>query len=60
MRITTNKLAEHWLVSPLLLAGLAYFLWRDAGLSLAVPNHLAGRLSPDGIILYLLKSSNTG
>ena len=32
IRITTNKLAEHWIVSPLLLAGLAYFLWRDAAL----------------------------
>src|SRR6266702_3393529 len=31
IRITTNKLAEHWIISPLLLAGLAYFLWRDAG-----------------------------
>ena len=31
VRITTNKLAEHWIVSPLLLAGLAYFLWRAAG-----------------------------
>ena len=45
VRITTNKLAEHWLVSPLLLAGLAYFLWRDAGSSLTATNHLAGRLS---------------
>ena len=45
VRITTNKLAEHWVVSPLLLAGLAYFLWRDAGFSLATPGHLAGRLS---------------
>ncbi len=45
IRITTNKLAEHWVVSPLLLAGLAYFLWRDAGFSLAAPDHLAGRLS---------------
>jgi membrane-bound metal-dependent hydrolase YbcI (DUF457 family) len=48
VRITTNKLAEHWLVSPLLLVGLAYFLWRDSGLSLAGPNHLAGRLSGSG------------
>ena len=45
VRITTNKLAEHWVVSPLLLAGLAYFLWRDAGFSLAASGHLAGRLS---------------
>jgi membrane-bound metal-dependent hydrolase YbcI (DUF457 family) len=41
VRITTNKLAEHWVVSPLLLAGLAYFLWRDSGLTLHY--HLAGR-----------------
>jgi membrane-bound metal-dependent hydrolase YbcI (DUF457 family) len=43
MRITTNKLAERWVFSPLLLAGLAYFLWRDAGPGFT--NHLAGRLS---------------
>jgi membrane-bound metal-dependent hydrolase YbcI (DUF457 family) len=45
-RITTNKLAEHWVVSPLLLAGLAYFLWRDTGsaLTLTSHSHLAGRL----------------
>jgi hypothetical protein len=30
MRITTSKLAERWVISPLLLAGLAYLLWRDA------------------------------
>jgi membrane-bound metal-dependent hydrolase YbcI (DUF457 family) len=45
-RITTNKLAEHWIVSPLLLVGLAYFLWRDAGPTLG--NHLVGRLPPSG------------
>ena len=45
LRITTNKLAERWLVSPLLLAGLAYLIWRDSGFSLALPSHLAGRLS---------------
>ena len=48
VRITTNKLAEHWVVSPLLIAGLAYFLWRDAGFSLTAPNHLAGRLPGAG------------
>ena len=31
IRITTNKLAERWVISPLLLIGLAYFVWRDAG-----------------------------
>src|SRR5207237_88993 len=30
IRITTNKLAERWVISPLLLAGLAYFVYRDA------------------------------
>ena len=29
VRITTNKLAERWIISPLLLAGLVYFVWRD-------------------------------
>jgi membrane-bound metal-dependent hydrolase YbcI (DUF457 family) len=43
IRITTNKLAEHWVVSPLLLAGLGYFLWRDVGPSVALHVHLAGR-----------------
>ena len=30
VRITTNKLAERWVISPLLLIGLAYFIYRDA------------------------------
>jgi hypothetical protein len=30
VRITTNKLAERWVISPLLLAGLAHFINRDA------------------------------
>ena len=42
VRITTNKLAEHWVVSPLLIASLAYFVWRDTGSTLHA--HLAGRL----------------
>jgi membrane-bound metal-dependent hydrolase YbcI (DUF457 family) len=29
LRITTNKLAEHWVISPLLAAGLAFYLYRD-------------------------------
>lgn len=55
LRITTNKLAERWLVSPLLLAGLAYLIWRDSGFSLALPSHLAGRLSkrPHPAVLLL-------
>jgi membrane-bound metal-dependent hydrolase YbcI (DUF457 family) len=43
IRITTNKLAEHWVISPLLLAGLGYFIWRDAGHALAAHGYLAGR-----------------
>jgi membrane-bound metal-dependent hydrolase YbcI (DUF457 family) len=30
LQFTTGKLAEHWIVSPLLLAALAFLLWRDA------------------------------
>src|SRR6516165_186946 len=46
LRITTSKLAERWVISPLLLIGLAYFVWRDAGGPLT--GHLAGRLrAPD-------------
>jgi membrane-bound metal-dependent hydrolase YbcI (DUF457 family) len=43
IRITTHKLAEHWVVTPLLLAGLAYFAWRDAGHALTSPGIMAGR-----------------
>jgi membrane-bound metal-dependent hydrolase YbcI (DUF457 family) len=43
VRITTNKVAEHWIVTPLLIAGIAYFLWRDAGSALTAHAHLAGR-----------------
>jgi membrane-bound metal-dependent hydrolase YbcI (DUF457 family) len=43
IRITTNKLAEHWIVSPLLLAGIAYLVWRDAGPALTAHGNLAGR-----------------
>ena len=42
VRITTNKLAEHWVVTPLLLAGLGYFLWKDAGPALTAHGYLAG------------------
>jgi membrane-bound metal-dependent hydrolase YbcI (DUF457 family) len=44
LRITTNKVAEHWIVSPLLMAGLAYFSWRDIGTTVSIHAHLAGRL----------------
>ncbi len=44
IRITTNKLAERWVISPLLLAALAYFVWRDVGGdALTATQHLAGR-----------------
>ncbi|HEV2374474.1 MAG TPA: metal-dependent hydrolase [Streptosporangiaceae bacterium] len=44
MRITTNKLAEHWVVTPLLIAGLAFFAWQDYGhLLLATHGTLTGR-----------------
>jgi membrane-bound metal-dependent hydrolase YbcI (DUF457 family) len=43
VRITTNKLAEHWVVTPLLVAGLGYFLWKDAGSVQAWHGYLAGR-----------------
>jgi membrane-bound metal-dependent hydrolase YbcI (DUF457 family) len=47
IRITTNKLAERWVISPLLLIALAYFLWRDAGGPVLIgTHHLAGQLSP--------------
>jgi hypothetical protein len=46
IRITTNKLAERWVISPLLLIALAYFLWRDAGGPVLIgTHHLAGQLS---------------
>ena len=31
MWFTTGKLAERWIVGPLLLAALGFLLWRDAG-----------------------------
>jgi membrane-bound metal-dependent hydrolase YbcI (DUF457 family) len=41
LRFTTGKLAEHWIVSPLLLALLAFLLWRDAGAAIAAHAHTA-------------------
>ena len=32
MWFTTGKTAERWIVTPLLLAGLGWLLWRDAGM----------------------------
>jgi membrane-bound metal-dependent hydrolase YbcI (DUF457 family) len=31
LQFTTGKVAEHWIVSPLLLAALVFLLWQDAG-----------------------------
>jgi membrane-bound metal-dependent hydrolase YbcI (DUF457 family) len=45
IRFTTNKLAEHWIVTPLLIAGIAYFLWRDVGSPASIHVHLAGGLA---------------
>jgi len=39
LRITTGRLAEHWIVSTLLLAGLCCLLWRETGIA-AILNHL--------------------
>jgi len=41
LRITTGRFAEHWIVSTLLLGGLAYLLWRNTGIAEAV-RHLPG------------------
>lgn len=45
MRFTTGKLAEHWIVSPLLLAALGFLLWRDTGMSAVAHAHLTGHLA---------------
>ena len=34
LRFTTGKAAEHWIVSPLLLVGLVFLAWHDAGTAL--------------------------
>jgi ACR3 family arsenite efflux pump ArsB len=39
IRITANKLAEHWVVTPLLLAALAWLAWRDAPSSVSLHLH---------------------
>jgi len=41
LRFATGKLAEHWIVSPLLLAVLAFLLWRDVSGALAAHAHTA-------------------
>jgi membrane-bound metal-dependent hydrolase YbcI (DUF457 family) len=44
LRFTTGKVAEHWIVTPLLMAALAFLAWRDAGAGFAIPAHLAGQV----------------
>jgi membrane-bound metal-dependent hydrolase YbcI (DUF457 family) len=44
LRITTNKLAEHWVVTPVLMVALAYLAWHDTGQTLTSHIHVAGRL----------------
>jgi membrane-bound metal-dependent hydrolase YbcI (DUF457 family) len=39
LRFTTGKIAEHWIVTPLLMAALAYLAWRDAGIA-GIARHL--------------------
>ena len=45
LQITTGKAAEHWIVTPLLLAALGYLAWRDTGISQIVHAHLAGHVA---------------
>ena len=33
LQFTTGKIAEHWIVTPLLTAALLFLAWRDTGLS---------------------------
>ena len=37
LRIRTGKWAEHWVFAPLLLAGLACFVWRDVSAAHLIP-----------------------
>jgi membrane-bound metal-dependent hydrolase YbcI (DUF457 family) len=39
IRITTNKLCEHWVVTPLLLVALAWLAWRDTPASVTAHLH---------------------
>jgi membrane-bound metal-dependent hydrolase YbcI (DUF457 family) len=45
LQITTGKAAEHWIVTPLLLAALGYLAWRDTGIGQIVHVHLAGHVA---------------
>ncbi len=45
VQITTNKLAEHWIVSPLLLLTLAYLLcWRDTSAAASIRDAMTRHL----------------
>jgi membrane-bound metal-dependent hydrolase YbcI (DUF457 family) len=45
LQFTTGKAAEHWIVSPLLVIGLAVLLVRDTGLAHYATTHYAGHLA---------------
>ncbi len=45
MRFTTGKLAEHVIVTPLLLAAFAFLAWHDAGAS-TLASHIHVALRP--------------
>ena len=43
LRFTTGKFAEHWIVSPMLVAGLALLAWHDASTSVFASHAAIGR-----------------
>ena len=43
LRFTTGKAAERWVVSPLLLVGLAVLAWHDASTSVFASHAAIGR-----------------
>jgi membrane-bound metal-dependent hydrolase YbcI (DUF457 family) len=46
LRFTTGKMAEHWVVTPLLMAALAFLAWRDASGQVAILHaHLTGGIT---------------
>ena len=46
VRITTNKWAEHWIVSPCLLTAFAWLAWRDSGAAAALHHGTPAALLP--------------
>jgi membrane-bound metal-dependent hydrolase YbcI (DUF457 family) len=46
LRFTTGKMAEHWVVTPLLMGALAFLAWRDASGQVAILHaHLTGGIT---------------